>query len=71
MDAEITAQREHRLLCLLEVIEKQAYELRENNLPGEFNAAQVEAEVLELEDCFEGIKDILYGDDDNEGLVGL
>jgi hypothetical protein len=70
MDAETIAQQEHRLLCLLEVIEKQTYELRENNTPGDFDAAVVEAEVLELEDYFEQIKDILYGNDDNEGLVG-
>lgn len=70
MDAETREHQEHRLRNLLEVIEKQTYELRENNLPGEFDAARVETEVEELEGYFEEIKDILFGNDEYEGLVG-
>lgn len=70
MDGETREHQEHRLRGLLEVIEKQAYELRENSLPGEFDVDYVEDTVEKIDADLEKIKDILYGNDDNEGLIG-
>jgi hypothetical protein len=44
--------------------------MRECNLPEEFDADNIEHGIQAIEELIEELNDLIYGNDDHEGLVG-